>query len=50
MALNLNLPDVCLSKIDDNPHLFFKNDSEAQAFEAKCPQELWGFISKVGDC
>ncbi len=50
MALNLNLPDVCLSKIDDNPHLFFKNDSEAQAFEAKCPLELWGFISKVGDC
>ena len=50
MALNLNLPDVCLSKISSNPHLFFKNDSEVQAFEAKYPQELWGFISKVGEC
>ena len=50
MALNLNLPDVCLSKISSNPHLFSKNDSEVQAFEVKWPQELWGFISKVGEC
>ncbi len=50
MTFNLSLPDVRLTMISGSPKLFDANLHNAQFAEKKSSQELWKFISKVGEC